>query len=134
MAGLKEKLRGVKVFFKTDWNFVRLTRLVRRGFRRAPYGTARYLGNKIPIAQWMTIYNFRWLPYDVLAGITLGFILTLQAVNFAVPVPGGISAQQILVACWLPGFIYAATGTSKRMGSPPQCSFDRWASHDLMIS
>lgn len=115
MAGLKAKLRGVKEFFKTDWNFVRLTRRVKRGFRRAPYGTARYLSNKIPLAQWISIYNFRWLPYDVIAGIAVGLVLTLEAVNFAVPIPGGVSAQQLLVACWLPGFIYAVTGTSKRM-------------------
>lgn len=115
MDKVKAKLRAAKQFLKTDWNFVRATRLVKRGFRRAPYGAGVYLSNKVPIAQWVTIYNVRWLPYDMLAGVTTGLIMTLQAVNFAIPTPGGISAQQILVACWLPGFIYAVTGTSKRM-------------------
>lgn len=121
MAGFKAKLQGVKEFFRTDWNIVRARRLVSRGFRRAPSGAARYLGNKIPFAQWITIYNVRWLPGDLLAGTVVGVVLVLQAVNFAVPIPGGISVQQTLLASWLPGFLYAMLGTSKSR-HPTVCS------------
>lgn len=113
MEKLKGKLNGVRVFFRTDWNIVRAKRLVKRGFRAAPRGAARYLNNKVPFVGWIAIYNFRWLPSDVLSGITVGIVLALQAVNVAVPIPGGISVQQTLLASWLPGFIYAITGTSK---------------------
>lgn len=113
MEQLKGKINGVKVFFRTDWNFVRAKRLVKRGFRTAPRGAARYLNNRVPFVGWIAIYNFRWLPFDVLSGITVGLVLALQAVNLALPIPGGISVQQTLLASWLPGFIYAITGTSK---------------------
>lgn len=118
MERVKTKLRQVKVFFKTDWNIVRARRLVRRGVKRAPSGAARYLINKIPFAQWIAIYNFGWLPSDVLAGATVGIVLVLQAVNLAIPIPGGISIQQTVIASWLPGFIYAITGTSKSTTTP----------------
>lgn len=113
MDKVKAKLRGVKTSFNNDWNIIRAKRLVKRGVRAAPHGAARYMLNKVPFAKWIPAYNFRWLPNDALSGITVGIVLVLQAVNLAVPTPGGISAQQILLASWLPGFIYAITGTSK---------------------
>lgn len=118
MDKVKGKINGVKVFFRTDWNIVRAKRLVKRGIRGAPRGAARYFTNKLPFADWITIYNFRWLPFDALSGITVGIVLALQAVNVAVPIPGGISVQQTLLASWLPGFIYAITGTSKSEFTP----------------
>lgn len=114
MDKVKGKLRGVKTYFTTDWNFVRLGRLVKKGVRGAPHGAARYASNKIPFAQWIAAYNYRWLAGDVLSGTTVGILLVLQSVNLAVPGPGGVSIQQTLLASWLPGFIYALTGTSKR--------------------
>lgn len=122
MDKVKGKINGVKVFFRTDWNIVRAKRLVKRGIRGAPRGAARYLTNKLPFADWITVYNFRWLPFDALSGISVGIVLALQAVNVAVPIPGGISVQQTLLASWLPGFIYAFTGTSKS-----ECTPIRWA-------
>ncbi|KAJ4417542.1 hypothetical protein N0V82_006101 [Gnomoniopsis sp. IMI 355080] len=119
MDKVKAKINGVKVFFKTDWNIVRAKRLVKRGFRAAPRGAGRYLNNKVPFVDWIAIYNFKWLPFDALAGITVGIVLALQAVNNAVPIPGGISVQQTLLASWLPGFIYTITGTSKNISVGP---------------
>lgn len=113
MDKIKAKLRGVKVFFKTDWTIVRAKRLVKRGVRAAPHGAARYLVNKVPFVEWIPSYNFRWLLGDVVSGTTVGLVLVLQAVNLAVPGSEGISVQQTLLASWLPGFIYAITGTSK---------------------
>lgn len=122
MDKLKGKINGVKVFFRTDWNIVRAKRLVKRGFRGAPRGAARYFTNKVPFVDWITVYNFRWLPFDALSGITIGIVLALQAVNVAVPIPGGISVQQTLLASWLPGLIYAITGTSKSKNPPSPMS------------
>ncbi|KAJ4390857.1 hypothetical protein N0V93_004456 [Gnomoniopsis smithogilvyi] len=122
MEKLKGKINGVKVFFRTDWNVVRAKRLVKRGFRGAPRGAARYFTNKVPFVDWIAIYNFRWLPFDALSGITVGIVLALQAVNVAVPIPGGITVQQTLLASWLPGFIYAITGTSKNISIGPTSS------------
>lgn len=113
MEKLTVKVNQVRVFFRTDWNIVRAKRLVRRGARAAPRGAARYISNKVPFANWIAGYSVRWLPGDVLSGVTVGIVLALQAVNLAVPIPGGISVQQTLLASWLPGFIYALLGTSK---------------------
>ncbi|CAN8102774.1 unnamed protein product [Discula destructiva] len=119
MDKIKRKIGGVKVFFKTDWNIVRAKRLVTRGVRAAPHGAARYLLNKVPVAGWITAYNYRWLPADMVSGVTVGVVLVLQAVNLAVPIPGGISVQQTLLASWLPGFLYAIMGTSKNISVGP---------------
>lgn len=133
MDKLKAKINGVKVFFRTDWNIVRAKRLVKRGFRAAPRGAARYLNNKVPFVDWIAIYNFKWLPFDALAGITVGIVLALQAVNNAVPIPGGISVQQTLLASWLPGFIYTITGTSK--SKIPHCyEHISLTSHAMMLT
>lgn len=116
MERVKARLRAVKEFFKTDWSILRARRLVRRGVKKAPGGVARYLLNKIPVAQWIPMYNYKWLPSDVLAGVTVGIVLVLQAVNLAFPIngPGAVPISLTVIACWLPGFIYAITGTSKR--------------------
>lgn len=113
MNKVKKQINNVKLFFRTDWNLVRARRLIKRGIKAAPRGTARYLARKLPAAQWISGYKIRWLPFDLLAGVTVGIVLVLQAVNFSQPIPGGLTIQQTVVASWLPGFVYALTGTSK---------------------
>lgn len=116
MDKIKKPFIGIKTFFQTDWNIVRARRLVRRGVRAAPRGIARYLVRKVPATQWLLDYQWlRWLPKDVLAGLTVGLVLVLQAVNLAQPLAGGFTIQQTVVASWLPGFLYALMGTSKSM-------------------
>lgn len=115
MDKVKKQVVRVKTFFRTDWNIVRARRLFKRGIRAAPRGTVHYLARKVPAAQWIAGYKLRWIAYDVLSGVTVGIVLVLQAVNLSMPIPGGFTIQQMLVACWLPGFIYALTGTSKSM-------------------
>lgn len=115
MEKVKNQISKIKLFFRTDWNIVRARRLVRRGIRAAPGGTARYLARKIPVAQWINGYKVRWITFDLLSGATVGIVLVLQAVNLSQPIPGGLTIQQTVVASWLPGFIYAITGTSKSM-------------------
>lgn len=113
MDKLKQKGRDIKLFFKTDWNIVRARRYTRRSGREIRHGAGRYLTGKFPIVQWIVGYNPKWLLGDALSGVTVGVILALQAVNLPSSVQGAISPQQTLIASWLPGFIYALTGSSK---------------------
>lgn len=115
MDKAKTLVHNVRLFFRTDWNIVRARRLVKRGIKAAPRGTARYLANKLPVAQWIGGYKVQWITFDLLSGATVGIVLVLQAVNLSQPIPGGLTIQQTVVASWLPGFIYALTGTSKSM-------------------
>lgn len=117
MEKAKSLVNNVKLFFRTDWNILRARRLVKRGIKAAPRGTVRYLANKLPVAQWIGGYKVKWITFDMLSGATVGIILVLQAVNLSQPIPGGLTIQQTVVASWLPGFIYALTGTSKSMYS-----------------
>ncbi|KAK7697142.1 hypothetical protein SLS64_013841 [Diaporthe eres] len=113
MDKLKKKGQDIKLFFKTDWNIVRARRYARRSGREIRYGAGRYLANKFPIVQWIASYSPKWLFGDVLSGVTVGVVLSLQAVNLPSSAGGAISTQQTLIASWLPGFIYALTGSSK---------------------
>ncbi|KAL1849187.1 hypothetical protein Daus18300_013344 [Diaporthe australafricana] len=119
MDKLRQQGRKVKLFFKTDWNIVRAKRYTRRSGREIRYGAGRYLTGKFPIVQWIVAYNPKWLLGDVLSGVTVGVILALQAVNLPSSVQGAISPQQTLIASWLPGFIYALTGSSKHISIGP---------------
>lgn len=117
MDKLRKKGQDIKLFFKTDWNIVRARRYARRSGREIRYGAGRYLANKFPIVQWIASYSPKWLFGDVLSGVTVGVVLALQAVNLPSSAGGAISTQQTLIASWLPGFIYALTGSSKREGT-----------------
>jgi len=118
MDKLRKKGQNIKLFFKTDWNIVRAKRYARRGGREIRYGAGRYLVNKFPIVQWIVSYSPKWLFGDVLSGLTVGIVLALQAVNLPSSAGGAISTQQTLIASWLPGFIYALTGSSKSESIP----------------
>lgn len=118
MDKVKSQISRVKLFFRTDWNIVRARRLVKRGIKAAPQGTIRYCAKKLPVAQWIGGYKVWWITFDLLSGATVGIVLVLQAVNLSQPIPGGITIQQTVLASWLPGFIYAITGTSKSVYSP----------------
>lgn len=113
MDKLRKKGQNIKLFFKTDWNIIRARRYARRSGREIRYGAGRYLTNKFPIIQWIVSYSPKWLFGDVLSGVTVGVVLALQAVNLPSSAGGAISTQQTLIASWLPGFIYALTGSSK---------------------
>ncbi|KAH8777724.1 sulfate transporter family-domain-containing protein [Diaporthe sp. PMI_573] len=119
MDKLRKKGQNIKLFFKTDWNIVRAKRYARRGGREIRYGAGRYLVNKFPIVQWIVSYSPKWLFGDVLSGLTVGIVLALQAVNLPSSAGGAISTQQTLIASWLPGFIYALTGSSKNISIGP---------------
>ncbi|KAK2613286.1 hypothetical protein N8I77_000208 [Diaporthe amygdali] len=119
MDKIRKRGQNIKLFFKTDWNIVRLRRYTRRGVREIRYGAGRYFTNKFPIVQWIVGYSPKWLFGDVLSGVTVGVVLALQAVNLPSTAGGAISTQQTLIASWLPGFIYALTGSSKHISIGP---------------
>ncbi|KAI3392192.1 hypothetical protein diail_6083 [Diaporthe ilicicola] len=122
MEKLRQQARKIKLFFKTDWNIVRARRYTRRAGREIRYGSGRYLLGKFPIVEWIVGYHPKWLLSDVASGVTVGIILALQAVNLPSTVQGAISIQETLIASWLPGFIYALTGSSKHISIGPTSS------------
>lgn len=130
MDKIRKKGQNIKLFFKTDWNIVRARRYARRSGREIRYGSGRYLASKFPIVQWIASYSPKWLFGDVLSGVTVGVVLALQAVNLPSSAGGAISTQQTLMASWLPGFIYALTGSSKREGIRATRPFGRVPSLD----
>ncbi|KAG8166449.1 hypothetical protein KVR01_002138 [Diaporthe batatas] len=119
MDKFRKKGQSIKLFFKTDWNIVRGKRYARRGGRAIRYGAGRYLANRFPIVQWIAFYSPKWLFGDLVSGLTVGIVLALQAVNLTSSAGGTISTQQTLIASWLPGFIYALTGSSKHISIGP---------------
>ena len=132
MDKLKKKGQNIKLFFRTDWNVVRARRYARRGGREIRYGAGRYLANKFPIVQWIASYNPKWLFGDVISGVTVGVVLALQAVNLPSSAGGAISTQQTLIASWLPGFIYALTGSSRSESTHANHLLQSWTEFGLL--
>ena len=60
---------------------------------------------------WLPKYNYRWIPNDIIAGLTLGLMLVPQSLAYAdiatIPVQYG------LMSAWFPAILYAFMGTSK---------------------
>lgn len=132
MDKFRKKGQNIKLFFKTDWNIVRARRYARRSGREIRYGAGRYLTNKFPIVQWIASYSPKWLFGDVLSGVTVGVVLALQAVNLPSSAGGAISTQQTLIASWLPGFIYALTGSSKSESTHATQPLQPWTEFRLL--
>lgn len=85
--------------------------------RRLPSATAEYLAEKLPLASWLPHYDYRWLPRDAVAGITVGVMLIPQGLAYAkiatIPVENG------LYSSWLPSVLYLFLGTSRGECAPP---------------
>ena len=96
---------------RNDPNFSRLRRGIVLGARGLRAGTGRYFSNKVPIVQWISAYNIRWIMDDALAGSSVGMLLIPQALIYSTI--AGTPIQQALLASWLPGVIYAIMGTSR---------------------
>ncbi|KAJ2977234.1 hypothetical protein NQ176_g4485 [Zarea fungicola] len=103
--------------FRTDPNYNRVGSWITPVRRRLPSATAEYLAEKLPIAQWLPHYNYRWLLQDVIGGITIGVMLIPQGLAYAkianIPVAHG------LYSSWLPSAVYFFLGTSKEVSSGP---------------
>ncbi|KAG4439000.1 hypothetical protein IFR05_005516 [Cadophora sp. M221] len=109
-AKIRNKIRN-------DSNLPRLGRGVVLGARGLRAGTGKYFSNKLPIIQWISVYNPRWIMDDALAGLSVGMLLIPQALIFSTI--AGAPIQQALLASWLPGVIYAFMGTSRDISVGP---------------
>ncbi|KAJ4164802.1 hypothetical protein LMH87_006460 [Akanthomyces muscarius] len=103
--------------FRTDPNINRAKSWVDPVRRRLPSATAEYIAEKLPAAQWLPHYNYKWLLQDVIGGITIGVMLIPQGLAYAkianIPVAHG------LYSSWLPSALYFFLGTSKEVSSGP---------------
>lgn len=102
---------------RNDPNFPRLVRGIVLGAGGLRAGTGRYFSNKLPIVQWISVYNPRWIMDDALAGSSVGMLLLPQALVYSTI--AGAPIQQAILASWLPGVIYALMGTSRGQPSTP---------------
>lgn len=102
---------------KQDENLTRLGAGIVMGARGFRAGTGRYLGNKVPVIQWIPAYVPQWMIGDMIAGSSVGMLLLPQAIMYTVV--AGLPFQQALLASWLPGLVYAIMGTSKGRNHRP---------------
>lgn len=115
MKTLAETKANIANAYRTDSNLNRVKSWVEPVKRRIPSATAEYVAEKLPIAQWLPHYDYRWLLNDVIAGITIGVMFIPQGLAYAkiatIPVEHG------LYSSWLPSLLYVFLGTSKGMPS-----------------
>jgi sodium-independent sulfate anion transporter 11 len=102
---------NVKTSLQTDVNWKQARRYAGVSVRRAPYATALYVLEKVPIVGWLPRYNYRWLINDFIAGLTIGIMLVPQGLAYAKIAT--IPVQYGLMASWFPGILYAFMGSSK---------------------
>jgi sodium-independent sulfate anion transporter 11 len=116
-ARVKKTQEAVSESLRTDPNWNRLRSWVDPVSRRLPSATVDYLTEKLPVAQWLPYYDYRWLLQDVIAGITIGVMFIPQGLAYAkiatIPVEHG------LYSSWLPSAIYFFLGTSKELSTGP---------------
>ncbi|OAA62150.1 sulfate permease [Cordyceps fumosorosea ARSEF 2679] len=116
------KLRNnISESFWTDPNINRVKSWADPIRRRLPSATAEYLAEKLPAAQWLPNYNFKWILNDIIGGITIGVMLIPQGLAYAkianIPVEHG------LYSSWLPSALYFFLGTSKGKSNPNKNGF-----------
>jgi sodium-independent sulfate anion transporter 11 len=111
MGKIGERVMKIKNGFRYDHNFNALRRSLVRAGKALPTSTQKYAVQKVPILQWLPNYIPKWLLSDIIAGVTVGFLLIPQALAFAAL--AGIPLQDGLLASWLPALIYSVMGTSK---------------------
>ncbi|KAJ3497111.1 hypothetical protein NLG97_g2154 [Lecanicillium saksenae] len=112
------KLRSnIAESYRTDPNINRAKSWVDPVCRRLPSATAEYIAEKLPAAQWLPHYDYKWILHDFIAGITIGVMLIPQGLAYAkianIPVEHG------LYSSWLPSAFYFFLGTSKEVSSGP---------------
>jgi sodium-independent sulfate anion transporter 11 len=98
---------------KHDPNLTRAVRGVKYASKELRAGTGNWMLKKVPIVQWLPAYMPKWIAGDAIAGISVGLLLVPQAVTYSAL--AGVPIQTALLSSWLPGMIYAITGTSKGM-------------------
>lgn len=104
-------VQRAKRSFQTDVTWQKAFNLASRGTRALPSATAEYLLDKVPIVGWLPKYNYRWIPNDIIAGLTLGIMLIPQSLAYASIAT--IPVQYGLMSSWFPSVLYAFMGTTK---------------------
>lgn len=117
MNRVKKAKAAAAESLRTDPNWNRARSWIDPIKRRLPSATAEYFIEKLPVAQWLPYYNYRWLPQDIIGGITIGVMFIPQGLAYAkiatIPVEHG------LYSSWWPSAIYFFLGTSKELSTGP---------------
>ena len=71
----------------------------------------KFFSTVFPILRWLPNYNFKWLQYDIIAGLTVG--LTVMPQGLAYAQIADLPLQYGLYTSFMGGFIYCILGTSK---------------------
>ncbi|OAA31968.1 sulfate permease [Moelleriella libera RCEF 2490] len=123
--------QGLVNIFQTDPNINRVRGWIGPVSRRLPSATAEYLAEKLPIAQWLPHYNYRWVVQDAIAGITVGVMLIPQGKpvpnSFCIYLYTGLAYAKIanidivngLYSSFFPPALYFFLGTSKELSVGP---------------
>ncbi|KAF9875228.1 sulfate permease [Colletotrichum karsti] len=103
--------------FQTDSTINTIRKKVHAGLPRLPSATGQYLIEKVPIVQWISQYDPKWILSDFIAGMTIGVMMIPQALAYAkiATIPGEFG----LYSSWLPAAIYVFMGTSKDLSTGP---------------
>ncbi|EPX74405.1 sulfate transporter [Schizosaccharomyces octosporus yFS286] len=76
-----------------------------------------YVKSLFPIIQWLPNYNFHWLIFDVIAGVTVGCIVVPQGMSYAKV--AGLPAEYGLYSSFVGVAIYCFFATSKDVSIGP---------------
>lgn len=102
---------------KKDHNFSRVGYGAKAGVSIVRAGAGHYFASKVPVVSWLPMYVPMWLIGDIQAGVAVGFIIFPQVVIFSSL--SGVTIQDMLISCWLPGIVSAVMGTSRDMTVGP---------------
>lgn len=104
-------IEKAKSDFETDSTINTIRRKAGAALPRIPSATGQYLIEKVPIVQWVTQYDPKWILSDFIAGMTIGVMMIPQALAYAkiATIPGEFG----LYSSWFPAAIYVFMGTSK---------------------
>ena len=70
------------------------------------------LSNCIPVLDWLPRYRKEWLRMDLVAGLTTAAVVIPKSMAFAII--AGLPVQAGLYVAFVPMFVYAMLGSSRR--------------------
>ncbi|KAK2599944.1 hypothetical protein QQS21_005328 [Conoideocrella luteorostrata] len=117
MERLSRMKQNIASAFRDDPNINRVRSWAGPISRRIPSATAEYLAEKLPVAQWLPHYDYRWIVQDTIAGITVGVMLIPQGLAYAKI--ANISIVNGLYSSFFPPALYFFLGTSKELSAGP---------------
>jgi sodium-independent sulfate anion transporter 11 len=72
---LSSLVDGAKTEFDSDANIQHFLSYSRQGAKALPRASLQYAVDKVPVAQWLPKYIWKWLLNDLIAGLTVGVML-----------------------------------------------------------